>query len=238
MKTVLIASGKGGTGKTTTTAMLGRAMADVFGLQVALLDLDVDGPNLAHVAGVEPYGVEFDKDQFFPKKKGNIEVFSPSFLIPADVACAWDGARRMELIHELLLNVTWHDPDIMLCDCPPGTGDEIVAVLNYAREVAGAVIVCTGKMESFVDARRLISLFRSDRFHVPVLGMIESMSCIVEGDRSYPLFKDDINMPEALGVDLIGSVPWRRVQEAGDYTIPAGKILGLIGIKTGEENQE
>jgi len=248
MKTVLIASGKGGTGKTTTTSMLGRCMAEVFGLRVALLDLDVDGPNLAHVTGVEPYGVEFDKDRFFPKKVGNIEVFSPSFIIPSDVACAWSGDRRMELIHELLLKVSWSDPDIMLCDCPPGTGDEIMAVLNYAQDVAGAVMVCTGKMESLVDARRLAALFRSERFNVPILGIIESMSYVAVNDQFTPLFKDDIDIPKELDIALIGAVPWRGERRIDDYTIPTTVILKTLGLPyevkekdpeiSGQENRE
>jgi ATP-binding protein involved in chromosome partitioning len=205
-------------------------MAEKFGLRVALLDLDVDGPNLAHVVGVEPYGVDFDQDHYFPKKAGNVEVFSPSFLIPGDVACAWDGGRRMELIHELLIKVSWADPDIMLCDCPPGTGDEIMAVLNYAHDVAGAVIVCTGKMESLVDARRLAALFRSDRFHTPIFGIVENMSVIVEGDQSFPLFTDNINLQAELGLPLIGSVPWRKTREIDDYALPAENILRQIGM--------
>ena len=235
MKTVLIASGKGGTGKTTTTAMIGRVMAEKLAYRVALLDLDVTGPNLAHAVGVEPYGALFDENYFYPKAErvtsgGAIEVFSPSFLIPPDVACAWSGDKRMELIHELLEKVHWSDPHIMLCDCPPGTGDEIISVMKYAPEVAGAVVVTTGKNESLVDARRLISLMRSDRFNVPVLGIIMSMSFITNGGEAFPLFDDGIDFEKELGVPVIGMVPWRKDRILDDYFQPTLSILKSIGM--------
>lgn len=235
MKTVLIASGKGGTGKTTTTAMIGRVMAEKLAYRVALLDLDVTGPNLAHAVGVEPYGALFDENNFFPKAEivtsgGAIEVFSPSFLIPPDVACAWSGDRRMELIHELLEKVKWNDPHIMICDCPPGTGDEIISVMKYAPEVAGAVVVTTGKNESLVDARRLISLMHSERFNIPVLGIIMSMSFIAKGEEIFPLFDDGIDFEKELGVPVIGIVPWRQDRVLNDYFQPTLSILKSIGM--------
>lgn len=239
MKTVLIASGKGGTGKTTTTVMIGRVMAEKLAYRVALLDLDVTGPNLAHVAGVDPYGALFDESHFYPKETksqngGTMQVFSPSFLIPPDVACAWSGDKRMELIHELLERVKWNDPHIMICDCPPGTGDEIISVMKYAREVAGVVVVATGKNESLVDARRLISLMRSERFNVPVLGIVMSMSFITNGEAMFPLFTDNIDFEKELGVPVIGTVPWRQDRVLDDYFQPTLSILKSIGMITEE----
>jgi ATP-binding protein involved in chromosome partitioning len=236
MKTVLVASGKGGTGKTTTTAMLGGVLALEYRVKVALLDLDITGPNLAHMVGVEPYGVHVDEDFFYPKQRGALlEVFSPSFLIPPDTACSWSGDRRMELIRELLLKVKWNDPDVMLYDCPPGTGDEIMAVLKYAQGVSGAIIVTSGKNESLVDARRIISLLRSERFNVPIIGLIENMRYMETTGGTMPLFDDGIDFQEELGVPVIGRIPYRagtltNDEAITDYKPPVDILAGFLGI--------
>jgi len=236
MKKVLVASGKGGTGKTTTTAMLGGVLALEYRVKVALLDLDITGPNLAHMVGVEPYGVHVDEDFFYPKQRGALlEVFSPSFLIPPDVACSWSGDRRMELIRELLFKVRWNDPDVMLYDCPPGTGDEIMAVLKYAQDVSGAIIVITGKNESLVDARRVVSLLRSERFNVPVIGLIENMRYMQTADGTMPLFDDGIDFQEELGVPVIGRIPYRagtltNDEAIADYKPPVDILAEFLGI--------
>lgn len=236
MKKILVASGKGGTGKTTTTAMLGGVLALEYRIRVALLDLDITGPNLAHMVGVDPYGVKVDEDNFFPKKRGSLlEVFSPSFLIPPDVACSWSGDRRMELIRELLYKVKWNDPAVMLYDCPPGTGDEIIAVLKYAEDVSGAVIVTTGKNESLVDARRVISLLKSERFNIPIVGLIENMRYMQTDDVQTPLFDDGIDFEKELGVPVIGHIPYRagaltNEQAIVDYKPPVDILARFLGL--------
>lgn len=235
MKKILVVSGKGGTGKTTTTSMIGAVLAHEYRVKVALLDLDVTGPNLAHMVGVEPYGVHVDEDYFYPKQRGAlIEVFSPSFLIPPDVACSWSGDRRMELIHELLVKVKWNDPDICLYDCPPGTGDEIVAVLKYSNDISGAIIVTTGKNESLVDARRVASLLRSERFNIPIIGIVENMRYMTIDGGAVPLFDDGIDFEADLGVKVIGRVPYRpgmlSIEDAlADYKPPADIIAAFLG---------
>ncbi len=241
MKKILVASGKGGTGKTTTTAMLGGVLAYQYRVRVALLDLDITGPNLAHVVGVDPYGVKVDEDHFFPKQRGSLlQVFSPSFLIPPDVACSWSGDRRMELIRELLHKVQWNDPDVMLYDCPPGTGDEIIAVLKYAEGVSGAVIVTTGKNESLVDARRVISLLRSERFNIPIVGLVENMRYMQTEEGTRPLFDDGIDFEKELGVPVIGHIPYRSgtltTEEAvADYKPPVDILAEFLGLQANGE---
>ncbi|MDO9356564.1 MAG: P-loop NTPase, partial [Solirubrobacteraceae bacterium] len=203
MKRVLVASGKGGTGKTTTTVYLGRALSKNY--KVALLDLDVMGPNTARILGLsqeEVVGTKiFDDEQFYPVKYSeSLEIFSPTFLIPPNVACAWSGDKRIELIHELIDRVKWNDPDILLCDAPPGTGDEIVAVLKYMPKVDGAVIVTNAKRVSIDDAKKLVSLLTNRLYNVPVLGIIDNMSFILFGDNTKSdLFDDGINVGDELG---------------------------------------
>lgn len=213
MKIVLIGAGKGGTGKTTSTAMIGKVLSKNY--NVALLDLDVMGPNLPRIVGIQPTNVNCDDNWFYPEKYSQtLEVFSPAFLLPPGVAVAWTGDKRKELIHELIDNVKWDKPDILLCDCPPGTADEITAVLQYVPHVDGAIIVTNGKRESLDDARRLISLFKNRLYDVNIIGIIENMGFMnIEvggGDvQQKPLFRDEgVDICSELGYDVIARIPW------------------------------
>jgi ATP-binding protein involved in chromosome partitioning len=229
MKIILVASGKGGTGKTTTTAKIGRALARKY--RVALLDLDVSGPNLAYAAGVDSEEVSVDENNFYPVRVGNLEVFSPSFLFPSEVACAWTGGQRMELIRELLEKVLWRDPDVMLLDAPPGTADELIAVLRYAPHIDGVIIVTTGKRESLDDARRLVSLLGTDKYRARILGIIINMSYMdVTSGLRVPLFDDMIDMGAELGIEVLEKIPFKVPLTILDYAPIADRIAAMVGL--------
>jgi len=243
VKTLVVASGKGGTGKTTTTANLGKAIA-ARGYKVALLDLDTAAPNLPRAAGVDPIGCDTDDDWFYPKKNGNVEVFSTSFLIPADVACAWTGNRRMEIAHELLDRVKWDDPDILICDSPPGMSDEFLGVLQYTLCIDGILIVTTGARASLDDARRLIGMLRTERYARPIVGAVENMGhTVARNNRRTRLLSDGLDIEQVLGVPLIGSVPYRQEVDLTDYDPIIDRILAFLEpreegeVKTEEEHE-
>ncbi len=246
MKVLIVASGKGGVGKTQTTAMLGKAIACYTPSKVALLDLDVCGPNLARVVGVPLEGVEVDEEWFYPKQyvdpragdgigtcetQYTLEVFSSSFLMPADVAMAWDGGRRGELIRELLTRVKWSDPDVLICDSPPGTGDELLSVLKYAGKIDGLIIVTTGARESVDDAKRLVALATSETYQVPILGLVENMGHLPAAEGVGPaLFSDGIDYEAELGIPRIASVPYSRKLTVADYADLARAVASAIGL--------
>lgn len=246
MKVVLVASGKGGTGKTTTTAWVGHALAVDY--KVALLDLDVTGPNLAQIAGVDEDAVRekgtfFDEDWYYPipVHQGDfpmLEVFSPSFLIPPGCAVAWSGNQRQELIHELLTKVRWHDPDILLCDSPPGTGDEILAVVRNVPAIDGVLVVTNGKREALDDARRLASLFTSERYRAPILGVVENMAYMeLPGQERVPLFSDELDIGGILGLEVLERIPYKPQRTVFDYARLADRIADKLGLTAlpGEE---
>jgi ATP-binding protein involved in chromosome partitioning len=238
LKIVLVASGKGGTGKTTTTVFLGRALSQKY--RVALLDLDMTGPNTARILGLSQEEVDsaktFDGDWFYPiKYSETLEIFSPSFLMPSNTAVAWSGDKRRELIHELIDKVKWNKPDILLCDSPPGTGDEIMAVLKYIPKVDGAVIVTNAKRVSLDDAQRLISLLTNRLYNVPVLGIIDNMSFILFGDgvRS-DLFDEGVGVGDVLGIEVLAKVPFKHDLSSLDFVGAAGMVAHRIGLNSKE----
>ncbi len=232
MKIVLVASGKGGTGKSTTTAMLGKSLSRFC--KVGLLDLDVTGPNLATLAGIRDHEGYFDEDNFYPMSVGDVQVFSPSFFIPDGVAVSWSGDRRREIIHELLLNVKWDKRDVLICDSPPGTGDEIVAVMDYLPRIDGAVIVTNATREALDDALRLKGLFTSKAFggKVRILGAIVNMETFRGPDGTHhPLLTDGLNVEEILDIPVISRIPFVKPVEVSLFDSAAEIIAELLELR-------
>jgi len=238
LKIVLVASGKGGTGKTTTTVFLGRALSKNY--KVALLDLDMTGPNTARILGLSQEEVDgaktFDGDWFYPiKYSENLEIFSPSFLMPVNTAVAWSGDKRRELIHELIDKVKWNSPDVLLCDSPPGTGDEIMAVLKYISKVDGAVVVTNAKRVSLDDAQRLVSLLTNRLYNVPVLGVIDNMSFIEYGDGTRSdLFDEGVSVGDELSIEVLAKIPFKHNLSALDFDGVADIVAHRIGLNSKE----
>lgn len=229
MKVVLVGAGKGGTGKTTATALLGLALSDKF--KVALLDLDTMGPNIPRLLGMNGVdGVDVDVDGFYPRKHLGLEVFSPAFLIPPGIACAWSGEKRRELIHELIEKVGWDNPDIMLLDAPPGTSDEIIAVLKYMPRLDGAIIVTTAKRESVDDAKRLIGLLRNKMYNIPVLGVIENMRSIFVDGVAVPLLDDGIDVGAELDVETLARIPFKKDISVEDFKEVAQVVVTKLNM--------
>lgn len=230
-KIVMVASGKGGTGKTTTAAMLGRGLAEHF--RVGLLDLDVTGPNLAMIVGINSAEKFFDEDWFYPAREGNLELFSPSFLLPEGVAIAWSGDRRRELIHELLLKVKWNDPEILICDSPPGTGDEIKAMLMYAPKIDGVVVVTNTTREGVSDASRLCSLLRADRYRekTHLIGTVLNMEYMeLPKGKTVPLLHGDVDVEKVLDLPIIARVPFMQEMRMEPYLGAMQVILHHLGM--------
>jgi ATP-binding protein involved in chromosome partitioning len=192
MKVIVIASNKGGTGKTTMSCALAESLAEIT--TVALLDADVTGPDVATVIGTPDTHAIFDLDHFYPVNvKENLQVFSPSMIIPEDVGITWSGELRGEMIRELLERVEWTgDPEYLIIDSPPSTADELVTVL-LRTDPAGVVIVTLGAKTSINDAKRLIAVLENEKFNIPIIGYVRNMV-------------DIFGMGELDGIPLLGDV--------------------------------
>lgn len=233
-ETILICSGKGGVGKTTITAYLGRALSK--NTNVALLDLDLACPNLPIILGMDKdIHVDVDLDHMYPKRFSNMEVFSSAFLIPNGVACTWNGSQRMNLVQELIDKVKWSPYDYMIVDLLPGSGDELMAAIQLMPHITGAVIVTNGKTESISDAKRLIGMLNNRMFSVPILGIVENMSYMMEEKEKKPLFTDGINIEEELGIPILDSIPFKTKNlTLRDFTVVKNKMLKQIKNLKGE----
>ncbi|MBA4205257.1 Mrp/NBP35 family ATP-binding protein [Pannonibacter phragmitetus] len=204
---IAVASGKGGVGKSTTTANLALAMK-ANGLKVGVLDADIYGPSVPRLFGVsgrpEPVSGRIIK----PLEGHGLKVMSIGFMVEEDTPMIWRGPMVMSALTQMLREVAWGELDVLVVDMPPGTGD---AQLTMAQQVplSGAVIVSTPQDLALIDARKGLNMFR--RVDVPVLGIIENMSYFVAPDtgKRYDIFGHGGAKAEAerLNLPFLGEVP-------------------------------
>lgn len=175
---LLVLSGKGGVGKSTVAANLAVALARE-GKQVGLLDVDVHGPSIPKLMGLEGQNVVGVGDLLAPVcTKEGVRVMSVGFLLPTeDAAVVWRGPRKYGLIKQFLLDVDWGELDYLVIDAPPGTGDEPLAVAELVRPGAAAVLVTTPQDLAVADVRRSLRFCRE--VFLPVAGIVENMSGLV-----------------------------------------------------------
>lgn len=173
---VAIASGKGGVGKSTTTANLALALA-AEGARVAILDADIYGPSQPQMLGAPerpPQVIKHNEQQFMvPVEAHGIQVNSMGFMVTENTPMMWRGPMVSGALQQLLAQTYWQDVDYLLIDMPPGTGD-IQITLAQKVPVTGAVIVTTPQDIALLDAKKGIEMFR--KVNVPVLGVVENMA--------------------------------------------------------------
>jgi Mrp family chromosome partitioning ATPase len=174
---IVVLSGKGGVGKSTVAVNLATALM-LSGLRVGLLDVDIHGPSVPTMLGLEHETLQSSDRGLLPVELGNMKIMSLGFLLKnQDDAVIWRGPMKMGVIKQFLTDVEWGDLDYLIIDAPPGTGDEPLSLCQLIEPLDGAVIVTTPQRVAAVDVRKSISFCR--QVHVPVLGVIENMSGFV-----------------------------------------------------------
>lgn len=172
---LVVASGKGGVGKSTVAANLAVALSS-RGYRVGLLDVDIHGPSIPKILGCEGASLISDGQSILPVEvRERLTLMSIGFLIgnKAD-AVIWRGPMKFKLIRQFLCDVAWSDLDYLVVDCPPGTGDEPLSVAQLIGRPAAAVVVTTPQELSVADVRRCISFCR--KADLPIAGVLENMS--------------------------------------------------------------
>jgi ATP-binding protein involved in chromosome partitioning len=174
---ILVFSGKGGVGKSTVAANLALALS-LKGQKVGLLDVDIHGPNLAKMLGVEDKKLEISSETIKAVSiNGNLKLVSMSFLLDSpDLPVIWRGPMKMKIIQQFLGDVEWGDLDWLIIDSPPGTGDEPLSVAQLIP-ATGAIIVTTPQDVSVLDSRKAVIF--ALKLNLKVLGIIENMSGMV-----------------------------------------------------------
>ncbi len=175
---LLVMSGKGGVGKSTVAANLAISLA-LRGKAVGLLDVDIHGPSIPKLMGLEEERLAADGDKLLPIEiGGNLKVMSIAFLLPSSKdAVIWRGPMKYGVIRQFLKDVAWGSLDYLVIDAPPGTGDEPLSVAQLVGQPAGAVLVTTPQELAIADVRRSVSF--CEKVSLPVAGIIENMSGLV-----------------------------------------------------------
>ena len=215
-----VSSGKGGVGKSTVTVNLAVALAQA-GHHVGLLDADVYGFSVPKMLGADHDPVILG-DIVLPTSAHGVRCLSMGYFVPDDQPVIWRGPMLHKAVQQFLTDAYWGEPDFVLVDMPPGTGD---AQLTMAQQVplAGAVIVSTPQDIALLDARKGLNMFK--KVDVPVLGIVENMSyflCPHCGGRS-EIFSHGGARQEALrlGTEFLGEVPLDiAIRETSDGGTP------------------
>jgi len=172
---ILVASGKGGVGKSTVAINLAMALK-TMGKQVSMLDADVFGPSIPLMLGLQNESLQIEGKQIKPMSQFGIEFISVGNMVKEEEAVIWRGPMAHQVIQHILRDTAWPGGDYIIVDLPPGTSD-IQLSLSQLTTVTGAVIVCTPQDVALIDARKAISMF--EKVNIPILGVVENMSSFI-----------------------------------------------------------
>ena len=226
---IAVSSGKGGVGKSTISANLAVALAQL-NYKVGLIDADIYGPSMPimfDLVGEAPKAVEVDgKKKMKPLENYNVKMVSMGFFTQANQAIVWRGPMASKALNQLIWDSHWGELDYMIVDLPPGTGD-IHLSLVQAIPLTGAIVVSTPQDIALADAKKGVNMFQMDSIDVPVVGIVENMSYFVPQDlpeKKYYIFGRDgaKNLADQLDIKLLAQIPIvQSLREASDAGRPA-----------------
>ena len=240
---VAIASGKGGVGKSTISANLAIALAQM-GYKVGLLDADIFGPSIPKMFNIEdarPLATEEDGKQLIePIEQHGIKILSIGFFVDPNNALIWRGGMASNALKQLITEAAWGELDYFLIDLPPVTSD-IHLTLVQLLQLTGSIIVSTPQEVALADARKGIQMFKTDKINVPILGLVENMAWFVPAElpeNKYYIFGKEgcKKLAEEIKAPLLAQIPIvQSIRESGDAGAPAAlNVASVSGLAFAE----
>jgi ATP-binding protein involved in chromosome partitioning len=217
---IVVASGKGGVGKSTISANLAITLAKK-GYKTALVDADIYGPSIPKMFDIEnerPILSDVESNKMEPIEKYGVKINSIGFFVDKDKSIIWRGPMVSNAITQLFTDTHWGDIDYMIIDFPPGTGDiQITTVQKF--NINGALIVTTPQEIAVNDARKGAEMFLNSSIEVPLIGLVENMSWFTpkqHPEEKYYIFGKDggQKLSSELGTPLLVQVP--LIKEVGE----------------------
>ena len=226
---IMVASGKGGVGKSTVAVNLAIGLAQE-GASVGLLDADIYGPSIPIMLGMRderPKMTEINgKGMIVPLERFGIKAMSIGLLIDEKQAVIWRGPQASSALKQFITDVYWQELDYLVIDLPPGTGD-VHLTLVQTVPVTGALIVSTPQAVAAADAKKAIMMFKQPQINVPILGIVENMAYFTPQelpDHKYYIFGKGgaRQMAEQFELPFLGEIPIvQSIREGGDKGVPA-----------------
>ena len=208
---LIIISGKGGVGKSMVAVNLAYGLL-FQGKAVGILDIDIHGPSLAKMVGIEDRRLSFSDNEVIEPIAitSSLKIVTiASLLEDADTPVIWRGPLKMKLISQFLGDVNWGELDYLVIDSPPGTGDEPLSITQLVPRLSGAIIVTTPQEIALLDSRKSVNFAKS--LKLPVIGIIENMSGLIcpHCGKEIDLFKTGGGEKAAaeLKVAFLGRIP-------------------------------
>ena len=209
-KKILVMSGKGGVGK-STVAVNFAVWLSLQGKKTGLLDIDIHGPSVPKLLNLEKEIIKGRDNTIEPVKYSDmLSIMSIGFLLPDDSKpVIWRGPMKHSLINQFTNEVNWGHLDYLVVDCPPGTGDEPLSIVQTMKDIDGAIVVTTPQQISVIDVKKCVSF--CIQLNLPVLGIIENMSGFIcpECGKKTEIFKGEggREIAEKYEVPFLGKIP-------------------------------
>ena len=223
---IVVASGKGGVGKSTVAVNLAVSLAKT-GASVGLIDADIYGPSIPIMFNIgenDIYGEQHNgKTYMQPVERYGVKLMSIGFLVDPDKALAWRGPLASGALKQLATETWWGEIDYLVVDMPPGTGD-VQLTLAQTLPVTGAIIVSTPQQVALADVVRGVQLFET--LNIPVLGFVENMAYFTPAElpnNKYYIFGREgcSRLAKETGTPLLGQIPLvQSIAESGDNGRP------------------
>jgi ATP-binding protein involved in chromosome partitioning len=212
---LMIASGKGGVGKSSVTTNLAVALAGQ-GYSVGVVDADIYGYSIPRMLGTDREPVVID-EMLLPPEMWGVRCISIGYFVPEGQAVIWRGPMLHKALEQFLTDVFWDDPDFLLIDMPPGTGDIALSLAQYLPR--GEVYVVTTPQPAAQKVAAM-SAAMAEKVNLPVRGIIENMSWFTGDDgKRYEIFGagGGQELADELGIPLLGKLPLTSaLREGGD----------------------
>ncbi|MBK8722556.1 MAG: Mrp/NBP35 family ATP-binding protein [Saprospiraceae bacterium] len=225
---IVVASGKGGVGKSTVSVNIALALKQL-GVSVGLMDADLYGPSIPTMLGLQGQRPKiqdlYGKPRIVPLDANGIPVLSIGFLVEPEQAVVLRGPRLGGIIKQFISDTNWPVLDYLIIDLPPGTGD-IQLTLVQTVPVTGAILVTTPQEVAVVDAVKAMNMFMLPQVNVPILGVVENMSWFTPAelpDNKYYIFGEGGGARIAKDANsiVLGQIPLiQGVREGGDKGTP------------------
>ncbi len=239
-KIIVVASGKGGVGKSTVAANLAMTLA-LQKNKVALVDADIYGPSIPKIFDIENErpclsDSSLADNMMEPIRKYSVAINSIGFFIDKNKSVIWRGPMVSKAITQLFTQTNWGDIDYMIVDFPPGTGDIQITIMQKFQ-IDGAIVVTTPQVLSLNDARRGTEMFVNNQINVPIIGVVENMSWFTplkHPDEKYYIFGENggTTLAKEFSVPLLCQIP--MVQGIGQQSENGESIESLNNLQAKE----